>query len=398
MFFSLPVFMYHSISRHRQRICVPPLRFEMQCAALAESGWRGISLEEAEHFFLHKKPLPAKSCLFTFDDGYFDNYFYAEPILKKYGHQGVIAPVVSLMLDLLAPRPNSIDVLGDTAKRNGLPDIHKRPRVYRNNLWVDTMAPCSWSEIQQLQSNGTFGFIGHSMRHDVVSTGPEFSRLLKPRTWASFFDIPPYDLPWGFPLFPFGHSLASRAFIPDPRLFDLVRSLVPQKGPAVGQFLSIPANVDAVVKAIRALPSLGRMESEQEHRRRIAEDFRQCREILTSKLGSPPKSFCWPWGSYTRIALEEAMKVGFQMFFHTGHGTNLAGNALTVHRIAIRPEHKGSIVTKALLGRNPVIALANGLVWDCKNTSTSIELYNRYTAWQKKRTRQRAEKTGKDTR
>ena len=58
--------------------------------------------------------------------------------------------------------------------------------------------------------------------------------------------------------------------------------------------------------------------------------------MLFRSLGITPKSFCWPWGSYTAIALEEAKKVGFQVFFTTLRGMNPYGKADAVCRIAVR--------------------------------------------------------------
>ena len=87
---TLPVLMHHLISNDTTHISVLPSIFETQCRTLAEKGWFGIGLREAEEFFINGRPLPEKSFLLTFDDGYLDNYVYAWPILRKYGHKGVI--------------------------------------------------------------------------------------------------------------------------------------------------------------------------------------------------------------------------------------------------------------------------------------------------------------------
>ena len=86
---SLPVLMYHYISRYRGSIAVSPETFEAHCRGMAEAGWRGVGLDEAEAFFLEGAPLPARSALITFDDGFLDNYVYAWPILKKIGRAHV---------------------------------------------------------------------------------------------------------------------------------------------------------------------------------------------------------------------------------------------------------------------------------------------------------------------
>ena len=96
--YSLPVLMYHYVSRFPGAIAVSPEHFEDQCRGMAEHGWRGIGLDEAEGFLLKGAPLPPRSLLITFDDGYLDNYVYAWPILRKYGHKGVVFAVTERMV------------------------------------------------------------------------------------------------------------------------------------------------------------------------------------------------------------------------------------------------------------------------------------------------------------
>ena len=88
--YSLPVLMYHYVSRFPGAIAVSPEHFEDQCRGMAEHGWRGIGLDEAEAFLLKGAPLPPRSLLITFDDGYRSNYTLAYPILQKYSMKATI--------------------------------------------------------------------------------------------------------------------------------------------------------------------------------------------------------------------------------------------------------------------------------------------------------------------
>jgi len=64
--------MYHMVSPHRpgakfNKLRVPPERFEEQIKYLSESGWYFAHVSELAH------PLPEKTVVITFDDGYQDN-------------------------------------------------------------------------------------------------------------------------------------------------------------------------------------------------------------------------------------------------------------------------------------------------------------------------------------
>ena len=97
--YSLPVLMYHYVSRFPGAIAVSPEHFEDQCRGMAEHGWRGIGLDEAEDFLLKGAPLPPRSLLITFDDGYASNYTLAFPILKEFNAKAAISPIVKRIED-----------------------------------------------------------------------------------------------------------------------------------------------------------------------------------------------------------------------------------------------------------------------------------------------------------
>ena len=58
-----------------------------------------IGMDILINFIKNKVPLPKKSCLLTFDDGYKDHYLYVYPELKKRGLLGSFFPVGSTILE-----------------------------------------------------------------------------------------------------------------------------------------------------------------------------------------------------------------------------------------------------------------------------------------------------------
>lgn len=83
---SIPVLMYHSISNENDNnlMKVPKDQFSSQMKYLKDNGYYTLSANEFYNFIVNDVPVPKKSVLITFDDGYQNQYDNAYPILKKY--------------------------------------------------------------------------------------------------------------------------------------------------------------------------------------------------------------------------------------------------------------------------------------------------------------------------
>lgn len=88
----LPVLMYHSISEESEslaspyyRVATSPRRFAEQMAWLAESGLKGVALEDALPPVSSDRTLNPSHVALTFDDGFRNFYSEAWPVLKKHG-------------------------------------------------------------------------------------------------------------------------------------------------------------------------------------------------------------------------------------------------------------------------------------------------------------------------
>jgi peptidoglycan/xylan/chitin deacetylase (PgdA/CDA1 family) len=87
----IPVLMYHAIGYEAGNTArVPKENFIKQMKYLKNNGYVTLTLDEAYDFFVKNKPIPEKSVVLTFDDGYVDNYVEAMPILKKFGFKATI--------------------------------------------------------------------------------------------------------------------------------------------------------------------------------------------------------------------------------------------------------------------------------------------------------------------
>jgi len=153
----VPVLMYHHVSPSAGMITTSPRNFERQIAGYARDGYKSLTAEEFAGF-LEGKPVPEKSVLITFDDGYLDNWVYAHPVLKKYGMHAMMFLVTGIIGDGPA-RP----VNGDGV---ALPEIaeHKQSKLMVAAGNTDPVM-LRWSEVLAMREAGTFEFHSHTHTH-----------------------------------------------------------------------------------------------------------------------------------------------------------------------------------------------------------------------------------------
>lgn len=90
----LPIIMYHSLlkdKKYQGKYVISPEKFERDLAYLKQNGYTTVTVEDLINHFEKGTPLPEKPVMLTFDDGYYNNYLYAYPLLKKYGAKAVIS-------------------------------------------------------------------------------------------------------------------------------------------------------------------------------------------------------------------------------------------------------------------------------------------------------------------
>lgn len=90
----VPILMYHRIADvPGDRNALPAEKFEQQLRYLAQNGYNAILPDELYAHYAHKKPLPPRPVMLTFDDGYEDNFTTALPLLQKYKMKAVVFPI-----------------------------------------------------------------------------------------------------------------------------------------------------------------------------------------------------------------------------------------------------------------------------------------------------------------
>lgn len=92
----LPVVMYHGIlndAKYQGTYVISPSQFESDLKTIREKSYTTVTVQDLVEYVYNNRPLPEKPIMLTFDDGYYNNYLYAYPLLKKYGYKAVISPI-----------------------------------------------------------------------------------------------------------------------------------------------------------------------------------------------------------------------------------------------------------------------------------------------------------------
>jgi hypothetical protein len=97
----LPVLLYHSISRIPGRspfeyLVIPPEKFEAQIRGLSRRGYNSIRAIDITRWQREGVPLPKKSVLITFDDGFEETAERAFPVLRRYGFTATMFLITGL--------------------------------------------------------------------------------------------------------------------------------------------------------------------------------------------------------------------------------------------------------------------------------------------------------------
>lgn len=93
---NVPILMYHSILKDSSRsgkYVVTPAELENDLKFLKDNGYTAVFMSELTDYVEKGSPLPEKPVVISFDDGYYNNYLYAFPLIKQYGMKMVFSIV-----------------------------------------------------------------------------------------------------------------------------------------------------------------------------------------------------------------------------------------------------------------------------------------------------------------
>lgn len=104
----LPIIMYHSLLENppsKSRYIVSPSLFEKDLKYIKNKGYTPVFMKDVISYAEGKADLPGKPIVISFDDGYFNNYYYAFPLLEKHNMKAVIS-IIGKMTDTFSTTPD----------------------------------------------------------------------------------------------------------------------------------------------------------------------------------------------------------------------------------------------------------------------------------------------------
>ena len=133
----LPIIMYHGIlndTKYQGTYVIAPSQFESDLKKIQSDSYTTVTVHDIVEYVYNNRPLPPKPIMLTFDDGYYNNYLYAYPLLKKYGCKAVISPIASCS-----------EYFSDTDEKVSATYFH-----------------CSWQQLKEMINSGCVEVQNHS--------------------------------------------------------------------------------------------------------------------------------------------------------------------------------------------------------------------------------------------
>lgn len=291
-----PWFLYHHIGESG----VPTDWFEEHLKNIWFLNMKTLTNREMlESLDKHGK-LPKNSVALTFDDGYYDNYRHAFPLLKKY---------------------------------------KMKATLYLNTAYVENdenraFKYLSWKEIEEMSSSGVFDIQLHSHRHMPIFVNTSFDRV------ANSNDLLDRDIQHlyggnaqiGFPIFGKRGEFSSTGVIVPLEAAEKFKNFYEnlsneEKGnkQLIQDFINSELHKDLIFETL------------DEAKTRVLNDLNKNISLIEEHTGYKPNFFCWPWGHKSPEFIAILKSAGIAGFVTTRKGTNgLKLDLENIRRVELR--------------------------------------------------------------
>lgn len=340
----IPAILYHQINSYSN---VDEKLFEEHIKYLSEKGYKGITATEYINKDFDKYE---KNIMITFDDGYYDNYAKAFPILKKYNMKATIFLNSFYIKNEI--RENQTEI-----KESRL--ANKEAIISYNETGDSTTWQyMTWEEIKEMHDSGLVDFQAHSHKHSPIFSGITLKGIHEKSTEDSS-DIYLYgrETKLGDPIFNKRGECSTKGYIIEKDFFDKFNEFYIENN-GLENF-----NARAQEFISSKVGTLIKEETEADAKERIFREGLENKKQIEEKLGNTVEVFCWPWGHKSNLGVEALEKAGYRSFVTTKKGTNsIWGNNSKIRRVELREFTLKKFIINIKINRNLILGRLYELV------------------------------------
>lgn len=300
----IPVFTLHSVE---------PNRFEEQLRFLSKNSYQTLTADEFYECIIGSRPIPERSVLLTFDDGWKDLRTVVYPLLKKYGLRAVCFIIPGLILEGNGNGPTAISEKGASASNH---DFNS-----------DSDPLCNWHEIREIHENGVIDFQSHSMYHNLIFVSSIVEDFYYPSfdSYARNLNVPLYRIngkenisrcaELGTPIYKYTSRFSGKMrYFDDEKLRNKCVEYVKLNGGEdfFRDYGWRKKLINLILDYREKYGDSGYFEGEEELRKNLYDELLESKLTIERKLpGKVINHFCYPWWEGSDIAVEMSKKAGY---------------------------------------------------------------------------------------
>ena len=291
----IPVFTLHSVA---------PDKFEEQLIFLSENSYQTLIADELYEYLTSSKPIPERSIVLTFDDGWKNLHSVVYPLLKKYKFRAVCFIIPGL--------------IPDKRKDNGRESAGHIP---------DSNILCTWNEIIELHESKVIDFQSHSMTHHRISVSSSIDSFFYPSfdSYAMNLNVPLYRtndkdnfsriVELGTPVYKNSSRFSGKKrYFDDENLRnECIKYVHSNSGKEFFNQHNWRKKLFTFVEDYRKkFGDSGYFENEEQFKQNIFTELKESKFAIEKKLnGKTVNHFCYPWWIGSEVASKISKEAGY---------------------------------------------------------------------------------------